>query len=93
MSQQRVSNQRYPNGSGDQPVGNRRKVSPKRQVLSVVHIEGSQKQHVGHPHPCDVQPDPVAPALAARSASQLGGGEGKRSENEQVIVLVPTDRS
>jgi hypothetical protein len=41
MPQQRANNQRYANRCGQQPICDRRKVSPKRQTLSVVHVEGS----------------------------------------------------
>jgi hypothetical protein len=76
--------------AGEQPISDGREVLPEGQIPSVVDIEGGQQQDVGCAHATDVNPRPPRPVTSASGAPDHGRAEGKRSEDEQVIVLSPT---
>jgi hypothetical protein len=52
MLQKSAEKNRYSEPSRQQPERNLRKLSPKRQVLTVVHVECGQHQDVGRTAPC-----------------------------------------
>jgi hypothetical protein len=62
----RANDERYPDGHGYQPVHEMRQVLPKRKLLSIVDVKSNQHQNVRQPHPGDMKPDPIAPAMPER---------------------------
>ena len=44
MPQQGANDQRQSDSKGQQPIGDVRKVFPKRQLFSVIHVKGDQHQ-------------------------------------------------
>src|SRR5262249_5177512 len=92
MPKERPGDDRYSDRGRHQPVGDRRKLLPERQALSVVHVKGGQQQDIGQPHSADVHAGPPGPATTAGATANDGGRKGKDAENEQMIVLGPSHR-
>src|SRR5262249_26428807 len=91
MLQQSTDKERYSKPSRQQPERNLRKLSPQGQVLTIVDVECRQHQNVGQTHTDDVQPDTIAPTLTHCCPRNGGCNQGQHAENEQVVVLGPTD--
>jgi len=89
MPQQSIDNEGNPDCAGHQPVGDSRQVSPQRQAVAVIHVEGRQEQNVREAHRGEVPSDPTTPAVSASAAARTRSAKGKRAENEQMIVLGP----
>src|SRR5712692_6318423 len=87
---QGVDYQRYSNHAGHYPIGQIRQIPPNWQVLAVIDVEGGEHQDVRQPHPGDMKIDPSPPQLPSCHAAHRRRRKGKRTENEQVVILRPS---
>ena len=76
MPQQSVNEDGSAKPTGQDPEGPLRKLTPERQALAIIHIEGRQQDDVGDAHPGDVEPDPAGPAPSRGAAGDGGGNKG-----------------
>src|ERR1700693_5186431 len=80
MPNQGTDDERYSKCRRQEPKSNWWKLLPKRQVLSVIHVEGGEQQDVGRPHADDVKPRPIAPPVSSDTPAQIGRSERQRSK-------------
>ena len=73
-----------PDSGREEPVGQAWQLSPDRQVRPVIHIECREEQDIGGAHSDQVDPNALAPHGPPGDERR---SEGKRPENEQVVIL------